>query len=83
MINAFYALLLVLLISSCSGGVYEDESFMEMRQLAMRENKKLWLMVAGGKNCVSCNYILSELAEDGVFRKYSDEYIFYKCNVIA
>lgn len=39
-------------------------------------------MLAGGINCLSCNMMIDKLKEKEVFKKYSGDYIFYKCNVM-
>lgn len=80
--NKLIIVSLLFLITSCRDVIYEDVSFSAVYKIAKDKNKKLWVMLGGGDRCISCNDMIDKLKNKGVFKKYSKDYIFYKCNVI-
>lgn len=78
-----YRILFILLFVSCQNEpLYYEGDFATIYELALKKEKKLWMMVGGGANCHACNDIIDKLEAKKIFRKYKDDYLFYKCNGI-
>ena len=39
------------------------------------------MILGGGENCRSCNQLIENMKREDVFRKFEDDYVFYRCNV--
>lgn len=49
--------------------------------IAQGKGKPLWMILGGGENCRSCNQLIESMKREDVFRKFEDDYLFYRCNV--
>lgn len=77
-------LLLVVFVVFCGcapDNFYYEDDFLFVYQKAQAQNKKLWVLFGGGKECTSCDYILREIKKNGLIKKYKNEYLFFKCDI--
>lgn len=49
--------------------------------IAQGKGKPLWMILGGGENCRSCNQLIENMKREDIFRKFEDDYVFYRCNV--
>ena len=49
--------------------------------IAQGKGKPLWMILGGGENCRSCNQLIENMKREDIFRKFEDDYLFYRCNV--
>lgn len=72
----------LLLLASCNKiEILEDVSYLDVLQLARKENKSIFLMIGGGENCLPCIDQKKQIRKSKLLRKYKDQFIFYICNV--
>ncbi|MDE6452348.1 MAG: DUF1573 domain-containing protein [Odoribacter sp.] len=81
----FFSLLLLCIgCCACHTGnqpAYYEGTFQAVSEMARQQNKPLWMILGGGKNCMACEKLLENMAKEGVFDDFREDYIFYRCNV--
>lgn len=83
--NFIFGLLFIFILGGCvksKGKLCYDGDFMEVYDLAINSNKKLWVLIGGDSSCYPCNKMILDMKNKGVFSKYEDDYIFYKGNML-
>ena len=79
-------LLFALGLTSCHFGWetkarYFTGDYETVAAIAQGKGKPLWMILGGGENCRSCNQLIENMKREDVFRKFEDDYVFYRCNV--
>lgn len=60
---------------------YYEGTFQTVSEIARQQNKPIWMILGGGKQCKACEQLLENMTEDNIFQDYRKDYIFYRCNV--
>lgn len=82
--GTIFSLLFIFAIIACENKkdytLYERD-FQSVYKLAQQENKPLWMILGGGKNCRSCEQLLQSMEKENIFSEFKDRYVFFRCNV--
>ncbi|MHC1780745.1 MAG: DUF1573 domain-containing protein [Bacteroidales bacterium] len=62
--------------------VLEGISFKEALDKAKKEDKLLWVVIGDSYDTKHSLQFLNILSRKGVFKKYSNKYVFYACNIV-
>lgn len=76
-------ILLAVFTLSCTNkiSIIENQPFYSVLEEAKKNNKPVFLLIGGGRNCTPCIEFQKELRNSKLLRKYKDRFIFYSCNV--
>lgn len=58
-----------------------EGNFQDILKIAQQQNKNIWMLLGGGKDCVACNQFIFNMGKTNIVSNYNKNYIFYKCNV--
>lgn len=55
---------------------YYEGTFQTVSEIARQQNKPIWMILGGGKQCKACEQLLENMTEDNIFQDYRKDYIF-------
>ena len=58
-----------------------EGNFQAILKMAQQQNKNIWMLLGGGKDCLACNQFFFDIEKNYIVTNYKENYIFYKCNV--
>lgn len=74
----------LLVLCSCqfeTTAKYHTGDFETVLGIASTKGKPIWMILGGGKHCESCNQLIEDMKEEDIFKKYQNDYVFFRCNV--
>ena len=60
---------------------YYTGDFETVWGIASARNKPIWMILGGGEHCQACNQLIEDMKKEDIFKKYQNDYVFFRCNV--
>ena len=60
---------------------YYTGNFESVFKIAQNEKKPIWMILGGGKHCLSCNQLIEDMEKENIFKRFKNDYLFFRCNV--